>query len=339
MIKEMLNKVLNNTDLSFEESKQLMDDIMGGELSPVQIGAMLIALRMKKESINEISGMALSMRNHASTINPGGALIDTCGTGGDLSGTFNISTTAAFIVAGCGLKIAKHGNRSVSSKCGSADLLESLGVNINLSPQQVEQTIKEVGIGFMFAPKFHGAMKHAIGPRKELAVRTVFNILGPLTNPANAQYQLLGVFDESLTETMANVLKKLGTKKALIVHGHDGLDEISICGPTKVSELKISGEITTYDINPTDFGIALSDQESIKGGDLSVNTTITKDILSGKETGPKRDISILNAAGALVAANKAADFSEGIKMARDAISSKKSQNILELFIKKTNSFS
>lgn len=335
MINDLFNKILNKEDLSFDQAKNVMDNIMGGKLSPVQIAGLLVALRMKGESIDEISGMASSMRKHANSINPQGETVDIVGTGGDLSHSYNISTTAAIITASCGCIVAKHGNRSVSSKCGSADVLEELGVNLELTPEQVEDTINKVGIGFMFAPKFHGAMKHAITPRKELGIRTVFNILGPLTNPASATYELLGVFDPKLTEVMAGVLKNLGLQRALVVHGEGGIDEISITGKTKVSELTNSGEIKTYNFDPSDYGIKKATLNDIKGGDAKDNAQIILSILNGKEKGAKRDIAVINSAAALIAANKAKDFDNAIKIVEEAIDSGKAKMKLEQLVKYT----
>lgn len=338
MIKEILNKLLNKADLTFDEAKKVMDSIMGGNLTPAQIAGILVALRMKKESIDEISGMAYSMREHASSINPKGETVDIVGTGGDLSHSYNISTTAAIITASCGATVAKHGNRSVSSKCGSADVLEELGVNLDLTPEQVEDTINKVGIGFMFAPKFHGAMKHAIVPRKELGVRTVFNILGPLTNPASATYEVLGVFDPEMTETMAHVLKSLGLKHALVVHGEGGLDELSIIGNTKITELTNSGEIKTYTFDPTEYGFKTATLNDIKGGDAKENAQIILSILNGEEQGAKRNISIINSAAALIAADKARDFQSAIKIVEDAIDSGKAKMKLDQLIQYTQGF-
>ncbi|HCT84672.1 MAG: anthranilate phosphoribosyltransferase [Candidatus Margulisiibacteriota bacterium] len=338
MMQTIFNKLLNFENLSFEEACSLMDTIMEGRATPIQVGGLLTALRMKKETIDEISGMAYSMRNHAENITPEGDVVDTCGTGGDLSHSFNISTTAAIVASACGIKIAKHGNRSVSSLCGCADLLEELGVNINLSPLQVEKTINTVGIGFMFAPRFHSAMKYAVMPRKELGIRTIFNILGPLTNPAKAQYQVLGVYNANLTETMASVLKKLGSKRALVVHGYDGLDEISISGPTLITELSLNGKITTYDLDPQKYGLQLAERAAITGGDRKQNAEITRSVLTGENKGPQRDITLLNASAAILAANKAEDFQEAINITQKAITSGNAKDKLFEFINYTQKF-
>ena len=329
MIQESVQKLIDKKDLTLKEAEQVMNEIMSGKATDAQIAGFLVALRLKGETIDEITACAKVMREKASRIKPKdhSKLIDVVGTGGDKSGTFNISTCAAFVVAGAGVPVAKHGNKGVSSKSGSADVLTSLGIKIDLEPKQVESCINEVGVGYMFAPKFHGAMKYAIGPRKELAVRTVFNILGPLTNPAEAPYELMGVFDESLTEPLAEVLGKLGCKHAVVVHG-DGLDEVTLTGPTKVSEYK-EGHVQTYDIKPTDFGIRLADLKQILGGIPEDNAKIIQAILEGKEKGPKRDVVILNAAVALYVAGKASSIKEGISLANDSIDSKKALEKLE----------
>ena len=329
MIQESVQKLIDKKDLTLKEAEQVMNEIMSGKATDAQIAGFLVALRLKGETIDEITACAKVMREKASRIKPKdhSKLIDVVGTGGDKSGTFNISTCSAFVVAGAGVPVAKHGNKGVSSKSGSADVLTSLGIKIDLEPKQVESCINEVGVGYMFAPKFHGAMKYAIGPRKELAVRTVFNILGPLTNPAEAPYELMGVFDESLTEPLAEVLGKLGCKHAVVVHG-DGLDEVTLTGPTKVSEYK-EGHVQTYDIKPTDFGIRLADLKQILGGIPEDNAKIIQAILEGKEKGPKRDVVILNAAVALYVAGKASSIKEGISLANDSIDSKKALEKLE----------
>lgn len=337
MINEFLNKLLNFEDLAFEQARTLMNDIMQGQLTPVQIAALLIALRMKKETVEEIAGMASSMREHANQISPAGDLVDTCGTGGDLSHSFNISTTAALIAASCGVKIAKHGNRNISSKCGCADLLESLGLNIDLTPPQVEACINTTGFGFMFAPKFHLSMKYAVVPRKELGVRTIFNILGPLTNPAKAKRQLLGVFRPELTVTLASVLKNLGTEKAMVVHGLDGLDEISLSANTQISELN-NNQIRTYEFNPEDIGLTLIRKSDIIGGDVANNAHITRNILTGKEQGPKAQIALLNTAAVLLTADKVNDLREGIDIAQKAISTGAAQTKLEEIITFTRKY-
>ena len=308
MMQEAISKLIEKKDLTLEEAKSVMDEIMSGKATDAQIAGFLIALRLKGETIDEITACAKVMREKASRIKPKNhsQLIDVVGTGGDKSGTFNISTVASFVVAGSGIPVAKHGNKGVSSKCGSADVLTALGIKIDLEPKKVEQCINEVGIGYMFAPKFHGAMKYAIGPRKELGVRTIFNILGPLTNPAEAPYELMGVFDESLVTPLAEVLGKLGCEHALVVHGN-GLDEITIEAQTKIAEYK-DGHVSTYEIKPTDFGIKLASLNEIKGGSPEDNAKITLDVLNGKEKGAKRNVVLLNAGAAIYVAGKAASI-------------------------------
>ncbi|MFH1589534.1 MAG: anthranilate phosphoribosyltransferase, partial [archaeon] len=294
MIQKAIQKLVDKENLTQKEAEDVMNQIMEGKATQAQIGSFLTALRMKGETIDEITACAKVMREKASTIHPKvDMLVDTCGTGGDKSHSFNISTTAAFVVAGAGIPVAKHGNKSVSSHCGSADVLKQLGVNLDLTPKQVEKCIEEIGIGFMFAPIFHGAMKHAIGPRKELGIRTIFNILGPLTNPANAKAQVVGVFDPKLTEPLAEVLGNLGLKHAFVVHGN-GLDEITIDGETRISEYK-QDQVLTYNIKPTDFGIKISSLDTIKTNSIEENAEILIEILKGV-IGPQRDIVILNAA-------------------------------------------
>jgi anthranilate phosphoribosyltransferase len=319
-MKALINKLVEGLDLSRNESKYAMKTIISGEATPPQIGAFLTALRIKGETVGEISEFAKVMREFASTIHPrvDGTLVDTCGTGGDNLNTFNISTVAAFVVAGAGVPIAKHGNRSVTSKCGSADVLEALDVKIDISPSEVEKIIEEVGIGFMFAPLFHGAMKHAIGPRREIGIRTVFNVLGPLTNPANAEAQLLGVFDEGLTEKLAGVLKDLGVERALVVHGINGLDEISNIGSTRISELK-DNQIDTYEVSPQDFGLKAVNSRDLRGGTADYNALLAKKILLGEVGGSRQDIVELNAGAAIYVGGKASSIEEGIEVARDSI--------------------
>jgi anthranilate phosphoribosyltransferase len=320
MLNETMKAITARENLSMEQAEQVMEEIMTGRATQAQIGCILTALHMKGETIEEISGFAKVMREKASRIYPDVEMIvDTCGTGGDRLHTFNISTTVAFVVAGCGVAVAKHGNRSVSSKSGSADVLEALGVNINLSPEMVKKCIETTGIGFMFAPGFHSAMKHAIGARREIGIRTVFNILGPLTNPASANAQVLGVYEKGLTQALAEVLNNLGTKHALVVHGHDGLDEISTTTETTVSELK-NGDVTTYTISPEQFGITRTTIENLRGGDAQANAKITEDILKG-EKGPFRDIVLINAAAALMTAGKAEDITDGLVLAAESIDS------------------
>lgn len=318
MFRENLSKIIQRQDLSEAEMSQMITDIFSGDITDAQIGAFMAALATKGETFEELAGAAQAMRRKAQRVQVSQpVVVDTCGTGGDGAKTFNISTTTAFVVAGCGVTVAKHGNRSISSQCGSADLLEALGVKIDLQPERVEEAVAEVGIGFMFAPVFHGAMKYAASARKEVGLRSIFNMLGPLTNPAAANCQLLGVFAPELTEMFANALKMLGAKRAFVVHGHDGLDEISVCAPTRVSELN-DGMIRTYDINPEQFFGELADADDMKGGDPQINAEITKSILNGDQ-GSKTDVVVLNAAAALTAAGKANDLKEGIELARQSI--------------------
>ena len=305
-----------------------MNQIMSGEATDAQIGAFLIALRCKGESVDEVAGFAAVMREKATRITGGSEpLVDTCGTGGDGSGTFNISTTVAFVAAGAGLCVAKHGNRAMSSKCGSADVLQALGVNVEIGPEHVGTCMDEAGIGFLFAPMLHGAMKHAIGPRKEIGTRTVFNLLGPLTNPAGARRQLLGVFEESLTEKIAGVLRALGSERAFVVHGKDGLDEITITGPTTVTELA-RGELSTYEIEPADVGFETAPAAALRGGDAAENAKILTAVLEGN-AGPRKDVVVMNAAAAIAAGGLAATIAAGISLAEESIASGKALGALE----------
>lgn len=330
-----IEKVIQGEDLSLEESRRVMEEIMDGKATPAQIGSFITALRMKGETIEEISGAALVMREKAARIDTKRELLlDVCGTGGDKLNTFNISTTTAFVVAGAGVAVAKHGNRSVSSSSGSADLLEELGVNLTLTPNQVGRSIDEIGIGFLYAPIFHKAMKHAVGPRREIGVRTIFNMLGPLTNPAHAQVQLLGVYSPDLTEPIAHVLNNLGVKSAFVVHGLSGMDELSTVGETRVSRLK-DGQVSTYTVAPGDFGLDEATLDELKGGGPKVNAQIALDILEGKK-GKKRDIVLLNAGAALVGAGEVEDIKEGIKLAEQAIDEGEALKKLEELIQFTN---
>jgi anthranilate synthase/phosphoribosyltransferase len=321
-IKEAIAKVMERQDLTEVEAEAAMTQIMEGQATPAQIGAFLTALRMKGESVAEIAGCARAMRRSAVPVHPSRAqlVVDTCGTGGDGSGTFNISTTAAFVVAGAGQPVAKHGNRSVSSRCGSADVLEALGVNLELTPDQVAACVDEVGIGFLFAPKLHPAMKHAIGPRRELGVRTIFNLLGPLTNPAGAPAQVMGVYDPAWTEPLAQVLGALGSQAAFVVHGADGLDELSTTGPNRVSALR-DGRVETITLDPADLGFARASAADLGGGSAEENAAITRGILSGTLNGARRDVVVLNAAAALVAGGQSKTLREGIRQAKHSLDS------------------
>ncbi len=334
MIKEAIKLSVEGKDLSEEQMTGAMRDIMEGNATDAQIGAFLTALRMKGETVEEITGAAKVMREKVTGIKAPAYTVDTCGTGGDMSHTFNISTATALIVAACGVPVAKHGNRSVSSSCGSADVLEALGVKIDLEPQKVEKCLEETGFGFMFAPLFHPAMKFAIGPRKEMGIRTIFNILGPLTNPAGAERQVLGVFSNKLTEPMARVLRNLGVKHAFVVHGEDGLDEITNTDRTRVTELK-NGNIDTYFISPEDFNLKKAGKNDLKGGNAEENAAIVIKILKG-EKGPKRDIVLMNASAALITGDKANDFNEAVTLVSKAIDSGAALNKLEEVIKVSN---
>ncbi|MEW6325891.1 MAG: anthranilate phosphoribosyltransferase [Nitrospirota bacterium] len=319
-IKEAIQKVIDGAHLSEAEAERVMTEIMQGEASAAQIGGYLVALRMKGETVEEITGSARVMREKAIRIRANDALVvDTCGTGGDRRHTFNISTTAAFVVAGAGVTVAKHGNRSVSSSCGSADLLKALGVSIELTPVQVEACLNQVGIGFLFAPLFHTAMQHTLGPRREIGVRTLFNLLGPLTNPADATIQVVGVYAPELTDLIGQVLMKLGRRHCFVVHGEDGLDEITITGRTKICEGK-EGRIQCYHLEPKDFGLPVGRLADLKGGTAEENARLTLAVLKG-EKGPRRDIVLLNAAPALVACGKAKTLQEGVAVAASVIDS------------------
>ena len=335
MIQESLKGLISRKDLSEEEMAGLIGEIMTGRATDAQIGAIMAALATKGETFAELAGAARAMRRKAARIQTNADIVvDTCGTGGDGSGTFNISTTAAFVVAGCGVTVAKHGNRSISSKCGSADLLEALGANLEAGPEVVEEAVRQIGIGFLFAPLFHGAVRHAAKARKELGVRSIFNMLGPLTNPAGANCQLIGVYAPELTEMFARALQRLGSRRAFVVHGHEGLDEISVCAPTRVSELN-DGLIRTYDITPEQLLGRTARQSDLTGGTPAENAEITLKVLAG-EKGPRRDVVLVNAGAALVAAGVARDFSGGIEMARASIDEGRAKEKLEAYIRFTN---
>ncbi len=336
MIKNFLNQIVSGNNLSRTQATELMDLIMDGGATPAQIAAVITALRMKGETVDEVAGAAASMRRHATFIDAGAnTVVDTCGTGGDGRDTFNISTTTAFVAAGAGLCVAKHGNRAVSSKCGSADVLKELGVNIAAEPMIMEQCLQDHGIAFLFAPTMHPAMKHAIGPRRELGIRTIFNMLGPLTNPAGATGQVLGVFAPTLTEMFADALRQLGTRRALIVHGSDGLDEITIDGPTRVSELR-DGQVKTYELSPEmALGEEPGDPEDMRGGDIADNARILLEVLEGKPGGA-RQVVLLNAAAAIVAGEKADTMQDGVKLARESIDSGAAKAKLEILIECSN---
>jgi len=336
MIKETIEALVAGRDLSFEQAAAVMAEIMSGEATPAQIAALVTALRIKGETVDEIAGLASVMREKAVPVKATPPVIDTCGTGGDNSSTINISTAAAFVVAGAGLKVAKHGNRAMTSRCGSADVLEALGVKIDLNAEAVAECLEKVGIGFMFAPIFHPAMKHAAGPRREIGIRTVFNILGPLTNPARAEFQVIGVASEDLGRKIAAVLHRLGTKHSLVVHGLDGMDELSISGKSVYWEVNEQGVLPPAEVEPADFGLKKRDISEIRGGTPEENASILHRVLNGKK-GPGRDVVVLNAAAAIYAGNRAADLKEGVRLAEVAIDSGQASEKLEGLIKLSNS--
>jgi anthranilate phosphoribosyltransferase len=329
MIPTTLKKIIAGETLTEEETANIFDEILSGNWTPVQIAGLITALATRGETYQELAGAARAMRAKASRIQVmGSPVVDIVGTGGDGLDTFNVSTVSALVVAGAGVVVAKHGNRSVSSKCGSADVLEACGVNLDVAPEVVEETIATIGIGFMFAPKFHGAMRHAVGPRKELGVRTIFNMLGPLTNPAGAGCMVVGVFAPELTEMFAEALRTMGTPRALVVHGEDGMDEITMTGSTRVTELN-DGVLKTYDIQPeTYFGEAALEQE-LAGGVIQENAKILRGILSAEISGAKRHIVLLNAGAALYAADKTDTLAGGIEMAAESIDSGRALEKLE----------
>lgn len=349
MIKKAIAKVVEREDLTESEMIEVMDQIMSGETTPAQTASFITALRMKGETVEEITGAARVMRDRAVHIRVGRnvldldrdeinldreTILDTCGTGGSGTNSFNISTTVAFVVSACGVKVAKHGNRSVSSACGSADVLESLGVNLDVTPETVERCITEIGIGFLFAPALHGAMKHAIGPRREIGIRTIFNILGPLTNPAGAQCQVLGVYRENLAEKLGRVLQKLGCRRGFVVHGLDGMDEVTLTTETRIAAVTPEG-VETRLFSPEELGFARCSMDELRGGDAVANAAIVRDVLSGAP-GPKRDIVLVNAAFSLVAAGITATLAEGVAMAAQAVDSGRAMAQLEKLIALTN---
>jgi len=334
-IQKAIAKIMEHQELAKEEMRSVMQAIMTGEATPAQIGGFLVGLRMKGETVDEITAAAGVMRDLSTKVKVSSAnLVDTCGTGGDGAKTFNISTASAFVVAAAGANVAKHGNRSVSSKSGSADVLEAAGVNLNLSAEQVGQCINEVGVGFMFAPNHHGAMKHAIGPRREMGVRTIFNVLGPLTNPADAPNQVLGVFSETLVEPLAHVLANMGSEHVLVVHADDGLDEISIGSSTAVAELN-DGKVKTYRISPQDFGFESANLSSLCVDSVEQSLKMVQGVLDGT-AGPAADIVLLNAGAAIYAAGKADSLADGVESARQAIGSGKARAKLDELVAITN---
>ena len=330
MIIDAISKVVSGESLPLEEAAQVMNEIMSGEATPAQFGAFVTALRLKGETVDEIAGMAQVMREHSLHVDVDGSLVDTCGTGGDGSGTFNISTTAAFVAAGAGAKVAKHGNRAMSGASGSADVLEALGAKIDLSPKSVARCINETGFGFMFAQGFHPSMRFAAGPRREIGIRTVFNILGPLTNPAGAAAQVIGVADASMASKMAQALNRLGSKRALVVHGDDGLDEITIADSSRVWELR-DGDVSEYNILPEGSGVTRAPLSEIQASDAKQSASILRDVLAG-ETGAARDVVLLNSAAALLAANMVLSIPTGVEIAADAIDTGSAMRRMQAFV-------
>ena len=335
MIKEALHKVINNEDLTYEEALETMKEIMTGEASQIQMAAFLTALRMKGETITEITACAKGMRAVGTHLQPKKEVLEIVGTGGDEVGTFNISTTSAFVIAAAGIPVAKHGNRAASSKSGAADVLEALGVKITIPPEKSQELLEKIGICFLFAQNYHIAMKYVAPIRKELGIRTVFNILGPLSNPAGANMELMGVYDEALVEPLAQVMANLGVTRGMVVFGQDSLDEISMSAPTSVCEIK-DGKFTSYVLTPEQFGYERCTKEELQGGTPQENAEITKAILEGKETGAKRHAVCLNAGAALYIAGKAASIEAGVKMAEQLIDSGAALKKLEEFIQKSN---
>ncbi|MCX7568874.1 anthranilate phosphoribosyltransferase [Tumebacillus sp. DT12] len=335
MIKQALHTVISGGTLTAEVAERTMSGIMSGEATHAQIAGLLTALRMRGETVEEITGFARAMRHHAAkVVTAVPDLVDTCGTGGDGADTFNISTTASFVAAAAGAKIAKHGNRSVSSRSGSADVLMALGVNVDLSPEQAAECLEDLGISFMFAPLFHQSMKHAMAPRRELGFRTVFNVLGPLTNPAGAARQVIGTFAPDLVEKMAAALAALGTEHALVVHGEDGLDELTVTGPTKIAEVRNGVVERVFTLTPEEVGLERHAAEELSGGEAPENAAITLDILRGKK-GARRDIVLLNAAATLYVSGSADTIEQGVRLASDAIDSGKALDMLNALVRKT----
>jgi anthranilate phosphoribosyltransferase len=347
MITDALQRIANHCQsLSRDAARAVMSEVLTGQCTDAQIAALLVALHMKGETVEEIVGFAEAIRAAAVPLNVAGnstidvsgterdALVDTCGTGGDASGTFNISTATAFVAAGAGVRVAKHGNRSVTSKCGSADVMEALGVNITLPPARVTECLKEVGIAFLFAPAMHSAMKYVQPARRELRLRTVFNLLGPLTNPANASAQVVGVYSDDLVEKLAEALSMLGLRRALVVHGSDGLDEITITGPTRIAEVR-DGQVRTYEVTPEEFGFTRSPIEAISGGDASGNAAIIREVLGGQKSA-RRDVVLLNAAAAMVASGRADHLGDAIALAAKSIDSGAAAAKLEALVRFTH---
>ena len=335
MMQDAIQMLVDGESLSADQATAAMNEIMTGEATPAQVGSFLTALRIKGETVDEIAGMARVMREKSLHVSVEGDVVDTCGTGGDGSGNFNISTTAAFVVAGAGVVVAKHGNRAMSGSTGSADVLEALGVNIALSPESVARCLNEAGFGFMFAQGYHPSMRFAAGPRREIGIRTVFNILGPLTNPAGADRQVIGVADPSMADRMARVLGQLGSRKALVVHGSDGMDEITITGPSTVWQLE-NGEVTEFEVNPGDLGVSVSSADSIRATSAEHSARIARSVLSG-DSGPARDVVLLNAAAALVAAGRSDSLAAGVEVAARSIDSGDAQAKLDAVVELSQS--
>ncbi len=334
-IRDAIDKLVNRVSLSEPEMIEAMNQIMTGEATPLQVASFLTALRMKGESVEEVTGAARVMREKAHRVQVGSkTVIDTCGTGGDQKGTFNISTTAAFVVAGAGINVAKHGNRSVSSQSGSADVLGALGVKVDAPKERVEECIAKIGIGFLFAPLLHEAMKYAVQPRRDIGIRTVFNLLGPLTNPAMATHQLIGLYSGDLVGMIAHVLKNLGSVCAMVVHGMEGLDEISLCGPTKVAELR-GGQVKEYIVEPEQFGLKCCRMEDLHGGNAEQSAAIVRGVLQG-DKGPARDVVLLNGGAALYVGGSAATIQDGMRLAAESIDSGKASEKLARLVEMTN---
>jgi anthranilate phosphoribosyltransferase len=334
-IRDAIDKLVNRINLSEREMIDAMNQIMTGEATPLQVASFLTALRMKGETVDEVTGAARVMREKAHRVQVGSKMvIDTCGTGGDQKGTFNISTTAAFVVAGAGVNVAKHGNRSVSSQSGSADVLGALGVKVDAPKERVEECIAKIGIGFLFAPLLHEAMKYAVQPRRDIGIRTVFNLLGPLTNPAMATHQLIGLYSSDLVGMIAHVLKNLGSVCAMVVHGMEGLDEISLCGPTKVAELR-GGQVKEYIVEPEQFGLKRCRMEELHGGNAEQSAAIVRGVLRG-DKGPARDVVLLNGGAALYVGGSAATIQDGMRLAAESIDSGKASEKLARLVEMTN---
>jgi anthranilate phosphoribosyltransferase len=336
-IQAAIKSAIAHQDLSQQDMTAVMTQIMSGECTPAQIGGFLVGMRMKGETVDEITAAAMVMRGLSTRVNVNlDHLVDTCGTGGDASGSFNISTASAIVTAAAGAHVAKHGNRSVSGATGSADVLEAAGVNLNITPEQVADCISQVGVGFMFAQKHHSAMRHAIGPRKEMATRTIFNVLGPLTNPASAPNQVIGVFDKALVEPIAHVLAQLGSRHVMVAHSDDGMDEVSVSAVTHIAELK-DGEVKTYSVSPSDFGLEMTDITALKVDTVAQSLAVIQSVFADT-SGPARDIVCVNAGAAIYVSGIVDSWSAGVQMAQSVIASGKAANVLKELVKKSNSY-